>query len=160
MNSLEMPPATTPVHPAPPLPKETTVGNYFVSNYPPFAYWKPEFIPDFLAALERPPSSILHPSSSPPLGLYCHIPFCRKRCHFCYFKVYTDKDSQAIRGYLDALLAELTIYAGKPFVGGRKPGFVYFGGGTPELPERRATALSHRRHEAAAAVGRGRGSHL
>jgi len=38
--------------------------------------------------------------------LYAHIPFCRKRCHFCYFKVYTDKDSQEIRSYLDAVLAE------------------------------------------------------
>jgi oxygen-independent coproporphyrinogen-3 oxidase len=27
---------------APPLEKQTTVGNYFVSNYPPFSFWKPE----------------------------------------------------------------------------------------------------------------------
>jgi oxygen-independent coproporphyrinogen-3 oxidase len=129
----------------PPLAKETTVGNYFVSNYPPFAFWKPEGVPEFLAAIERPPGSGTKPSPSPlpasrfpspaaadsPLGVYVHIPFCRKRCHFCYFKVYTDKDSQEIRSYLDALLQELTLYAGKPFVGGRKPRFVYFGGGTP-----------------------------
>jgi oxygen-independent coproporphyrinogen-3 oxidase len=139
------------------LAKETTVGNYFVSNYPPFAYWKPESVPDFLAAIERKPGagtitteddghlasgirhaaslalhpSLLAPAAAPPLGLYVHIPFCRKRCHFCYFKVYTDKDSQEIRGYLDALLKELALYAGKPFVDGRKPRFVYFGGGTP-----------------------------
>ncbi len=66
-----------------------------------------------------------------PLGVYLHIPFCRKRCHFCYFKVYTDKDSAAIRGYIDAALQELAIYAAKPFIGGRKANFVYFGGGTP-----------------------------
>lgn len=123
---------TTPIPtPAPPLQKETTVGNYFVSNYPPFAFWKPEFVPDFLAALDRPPIGHRPSAIGDSLGLYCHIPFCRKRCHFCYFKVYTDKDSAAIRGYLEALLAELAIYAGKPFIGGRKPGFVYFGGGTP-----------------------------
>lgn len=120
----------------PPVARETTVGNYFVSNYPPFAYWKPEFVPDFLAALERPPGpGATVPGATaparPPLGLYVHIPFCRKRCHFCYFKVYTDKDSQEIRAYLDALLQELAMYAGKPFVGGRRPRFVYFGGGTP-----------------------------
>ena len=120
----------------PPLARETTVGNYFVSNYPPFAYWKPEFVPEFLAALERPPAlgravTGATAPAPPPLGLYVHIPFCRKRCHFCYFKVYTDKDSQEIRAYLDALLEELAIYAGKPFVGGRRPRFVYFGGGTP-----------------------------
>jgi oxygen-independent coproporphyrinogen-3 oxidase len=110
----------------PPVHTQTTAGNYFVANYPPFAFWKPDHVPEFLAALERPPGS-----PDTPLGLYAHIPFCRKRCHFCYFKVYTDKDSQEIRHYLDALLAELAIYAGKPAVAGRRPRFVYFGGGTP-----------------------------
>ena len=121
-----MPDSTTILpQPAPPLQKETTVGNYFVSNYPPFSFWKPERVGELEAALDRPP----RPET--PLGIYAHIPFCRKRCHFCYFKVYTDKDSAAIRGYLEALLAELRLYAGRPFVGGRRPSFVYFGGGTP-----------------------------
>lgn len=123
MSTATIPPQTQ--SPAPPLEKQTTVGNYFVSNYPPFAYWKPEFVPDFLAALERPPA----PGN--PLGVYLHIPFCRKRCHFCYFKVYTDKDSAQIKAYIDATLQELSFYAAKPFIGGRKPLFVYFGGGTP-----------------------------
>ncbi len=109
----------------PALQKETTVGNYFVSNYPPYSFWKPENAREIFQAVERPPKP------ATPLGIYAHIPFCRKRCHFCYFKVYTDKDSAAIRGYLEALLQELRIYAAKPFVGGRKPNFVYFGGGTP-----------------------------
>ena len=105
--------------------KQTTVGNYFVSNYPPFSFWKQELLGDFRSALERPP----RPGN--PLGIYMHIPFCRKRCHFCYFKVYTDKDSAAIRGYIEATLKEMSLYASKPFIGGRKPNFVYFGGGTP-----------------------------
>lgn len=105
--------------------KQTTVGNYFVSNYPPFSFWKPELLGDFRSALERPP----RPGN--PFGIYLHIPFCRKRCHFCYFKVYTDKDSAAIRGYIEAALKEMALYAAKPFIGGRKPNFVYFGGGTP-----------------------------
>ena len=110
---------------APPLQKETTVGNYFVSNYPPYSFWKPERVGELQGALDRPPAP------KTPLGIYLHIPFCRKRCHFCYFKVYTDKDSTAIRGYIDAALQELALYARKPFVGARKPNFVYFGGGTP-----------------------------
>src|SRR5213083_1873372 len=129
---------TLPTPKAPPLEKQTTVGNYFVSNYPPFSFWKPEFVPDVIAAMDRPP--IPHPAShiphhqSPiptPLGLYVHIPFCRKRCHFCYFKVYTDKDSSQIKAYIDAVLQELSLYAAKLFIGGRKPNFIYFGGGTP-----------------------------
>lgn len=122
--------STTTVEPAkpvtaPPLQTQTTAGNYFVSNYPPFSFWKPELIPDLQTALNTPPK----PNTD--LGVYVHIPFCRKRCHFCYFKVYTDKDSSEIRNYIDAVLKELAIYASKPFVGGRKPSFLYFGGGTP-----------------------------
>src|SRR5260370_23143542 len=109
----------------PSIQKETTVGNYFVSNYPPFFLWKPEQVGELHAARERPPKP------GTPLGIYLHIPFCRKRCHFCYFRVYTDKDSAAIRGYIDAAIEELSIYAAKPFIGGRKPNFIYFGGGNP-----------------------------
>ncbi len=115
--------ATAPT--APVFQKETTAGNYFVSNYPPFSFWKPALVPELEAAMARPPVP------GTPLGLYIHIPFCRKRCHFCYFKVYTDKDSAAIRGYLEAVLREFRHYTSHPFVGGRKPSFVYFGGGTP-----------------------------
>jgi oxygen-independent coproporphyrinogen III oxidase len=104
---------------------ETTAGNYFVSNYPPFSFWKPEQVGQVEVALGHPPQ----PGN--PLGLYLHIPFCRKRCHFCYFKVYTDKDSAAIQAYLNLAIRELEMYAARPFVGGRKPQFVYFGGGTP-----------------------------
>lgn len=123
MSSITIAPAPTPV--GPPLQKQTTAGNYFISNYPPFAFWQQEQVPALLTTLDRPPAAGV------PLGLYTHIPFCRKRCHFCYYKVYTDKDSQEIRGYLDALLAELAVYAVKPIIGGRKPRFIYFGGGTP-----------------------------
>ena len=70
---------------------KTEVGNYFVSNYPPFSQWKPEYIPDAIEALN------LAPRMDDPLGLYIHIPFCRKRCKFCYFKVYTDKNASRSR---------------------------------------------------------------
>jgi oxygen-independent coproporphyrinogen-3 oxidase len=123
MSTLVLPPPEKST--AIPIEKQTTAGNYFVSNYPPFSFWKPELLPDFERAIERPP----RPGN--PLGIYVHIPFCRKRCHFCYFKVYTDKDSAAIRGYIDAVLKEMSLNAAKPFIGGRKPDFVYFGGGTP-----------------------------
>src|SRR5256886_10964398 len=56
-------------------------------------FWKSEFVPQFLAALDRPPST-LNAQPSTALGLYTHIPFCRKRCHFCYFKVYTDRSEE------------------------------------------------------------------
>jgi oxygen-independent coproporphyrinogen-3 oxidase len=107
--------------------KETKAGSYFVSNYPPYSFWSPDRVGDVYAALER------QPAPGTPLGVYLHIPFCRKRCHFCYFKVYTDKDSQEIENYLDATVQELKLYSQKPFIGGRKPKFIYFGGGTPSF---------------------------
>ncbi len=104
--------------------EETKGGSYFVSNYPPYGAWRSGRVDEALAAIERPPAP------GTPLGLYLHIPFCRKRCKFCYFKVYTDKDSKEIQGYLDAAIRELKLYASKPFIGDRTLDFVYFGGGT------------------------------
>ncbi len=104
---------------------ETKAGNYFVSNYPPYSLWNAAAVSEAHAVFDRPPAS------SNPLGVYIHIPFCRKRCHFCYFKVYTDKNASEVESYLDAVVDELALYAAKPFLGGRKPAFIYFGGGTP-----------------------------
>ena len=109
------------------LKEETTAGSYFVSNYPPYSFWKPDYIGDAIEVLRRPP----RPGAK--LGIYVHIPFCRKRCHFCYFKVYTDKDSSAVDEYLQALVQELTLYSQQPFIGDRTPTFIYFGGGTPSF---------------------------
>ena len=105
--------------------QETKAGNYFVSNYPPYSFWKQEAVPEVLDVISR------KPAPGTPLGIYTHIPFCRKRCHFCYFRVYTDKNAADIQRYVDAVIDELKMYADKPFIDGRKPKFVYFGGGTP-----------------------------
>jgi oxygen-independent coproporphyrinogen-3 oxidase len=105
--------------------EKTGLGNYFVANYPPFSFWKPEHVPAARTALDRPP----RPST--PLGLYLHIPFCRKRCKFCYFRVYTDKNARDVETYLDALVKEVELYSKTAIVGGRPLYYVYFGGGTP-----------------------------
>ena len=116
---------------------ETTAGNYFISNYPPYSFWKPELTGEAVEAMERAPDP------ETPLGVYLHIPFCRKRCHFCYFRVYTDKNAEQIQHYLEAALREIALYAEKPVIGGRKPNVIYFGGGTPSyLSVRQLTALS------------------
>src|SRR5947208_9010792 len=116
----------------PPMPTATAVdqektglGNYFIANYPPFSYWKPQHLSEAEAALNAAPAP------GTPLGLYLHIPFCRKRCKFCYFRVYTDKNAKDIEVYLDALLKEVSLLAAMPVVGGRALHYVYFGGGTP-----------------------------
>ena len=115
--------------------QETKAGNYFVSNYPPYSFWKQEAVPEVLDVISR------KPAPGTPLGIYTHIPFCRKRCHFCYFRVYTDKNAEEIQRYVDAVIAESRMYADKPFIDGRKPKFVYFGGGTPSYLS--TSALKH-----------------
>src|SRR6266487_1632973 len=105
--------------------EKTGLGNYFVANYPPFAYWKPAHLSEARAVLNA------QPATEAPLGLYLHIPFCRKRCKFCYFRVYTDKNARDVEAYVDALVKEVELYSRLPIVGGRPLHFVYFGGGTP-----------------------------
>ena len=104
-------PTTTPT--VTPAVGSTEVGSYFISNYPPFSQWQSEFVPDVLSAFAA------EPNRDVPLGLYLHIPFCRKRCKFCYFRVYTDKNAREVETYLDALVREVELYAAAPVVGGR-----------------------------------------
>ena len=106
---------------------KTKVGNYFVSNYPPFSFWNEQDIPCVESMLNSP-----SPGDS-PLGVYFHVPFCRKRCHFCYFRVYTDKNSKDVRRYLASTMKEFQKYADAPYLKDRKPKFIYFGGGTPSF---------------------------
>ena len=118
---------------------ETKPGNYFVSNYPPFSFWKEDEVPCVESMLGSP-----SPGTA-PLGIYYHVPFCRKRCHFCYFRVYTDKNSHDVRRYMDATIRELEAYANSPYLKGRKPKFIYFGGGTPSyLSAQQLTELTDR----------------
>jgi oxygen-independent coproporphyrinogen-3 oxidase len=118
---------------------ETEVGSYFVANYPPFSVWTG-------AAVEREALPALRSPAAPvPLGLYLHVPFCRKRCHFCYFRVYTDKNAQEVEEYLGVMAREWELYNTYPGLEGRPLDFVYFGGGTPSfLSVRQLTGLVKR----------------
>ncbi|HEY7819476.1 MAG TPA: radical SAM protein, partial [Vicinamibacteria bacterium] len=106
-------------------PDDTGVGSYFIANYPPFSFWKPEEIGAVEAALDSE-------GAGTPLGLYLHIPFCRKRCKFCYFRVYTDKNSRDIESYLHAMSKEVELLGRRKALA-RPLEFVYFGGGTPSF---------------------------
>jgi oxygen-independent coproporphyrinogen III oxidase len=121
--------------------KKTEVGSYFISNYPPFSAWSVDELDAVRTVMNAPPSPV-------PLGLYLHIPFCRKRCKFCYFKVFTDKNSGEVERYLAALSREIELVSKLPVMGGRPFRFVYFGGGTPSfLSSRQLTRLVDRLRE-------------
>jgi oxygen-independent coproporphyrinogen-3 oxidase len=104
----------------------TEVGSVFVSNYPPYSAWSADDVEAYHAALQAAPSD-----NPPDLGLYLHIPFCRRRCRFCYFRVYTDKNADEVQTYCDALAREVEAYSELPGLQGRQLKFIYFGGGTP-----------------------------
>jgi oxygen-independent coproporphyrinogen III oxidase len=107
--------------------EQTEVGSYFIANYPPFSVWTADAVAaDGAQALAAPPAGV-------PLGLYLHIPFCRKRCHFCYFRVYVNKSAREVEQYLDVLAREWELYQAAPAIAGRALDFVYFGGGTPSF---------------------------
>jgi oxygen-independent coproporphyrinogen-3 oxidase len=111
----------------------TEVGSYFIANYPPFSQWTTAGLCDVEKAMQAPPADV-------PLGLYLHIPFCRKRCKFCYFRVYTDKNAQDVESYVAALSREIELVSRLPVMGERPFRFVYFGGGTPSYLSSRQLA--------------------
>lgn len=64
-------------------------------------------------------------SMSDLFGIYLHIPYCRSRCRYCDF--HTTPGAQGVpQPYVDALLRALARQR-------RRPGTLYFGGGTPAL---------------------------
>ncbi|MEZ6115928.1 MAG: radical SAM protein [Pirellulaceae bacterium] len=117
---------------------KTEVGSYFISNYPPYSQWTADQLHHLETAMQSPPGDL-------PLGLYLHIPFCRKRCKFCYFRVFTDKNANEIETYVSALSTEIELVSQLPCMGDRPFRFVYFGGGTPSfLSGKQLTSLVDR----------------
>ena len=109
-------------------PAETEVGSYFVANYPPFSRLDAR-----RPSRATPAGAATRRRADVPLGLYLHIPFCRKRCHFCYFRVYTDKNAARSPSTSTCWSREWELYAKLPAIAGRPLNFVYFGGGTPSF---------------------------
>ena len=60
------------------------------------------------------------------LGLYIHIPFCQKKCHYCDFLTFIGHD-EMIEKYVKYLNKEIEMYESSNFV----LDTVYIGGGTP-----------------------------
>jgi oxygen-independent coproporphyrinogen-3 oxidase len=99
-------------------------GNYFVAAYPPFSAWQASQITALKSALEKP-------ASTSPLGLYIHVPFCQKKCDYCYYLSYIGQSGEVVDRYLRDVVHEAELYSQKPALKNRPVSFVYFGGGTP-----------------------------
>ena len=103
---------------------EPLEGHYFVSAYPPFSAWHRAWQPVVVQASDGLVART-------PIGLYVHLPFCSKKCDFCYFLSYISQPAQTVQRYIEAVVRELALYAKRPAVAGRPISFAYFGGGTP-----------------------------
>ena len=68
--------------------------------------------------------------TSPPLGLYLHIPFCRQRCDFCAFYLEIHREHRA-EAFVRSLMHEITLSAQQHVAANRPVQSVYYGGGTP-----------------------------
>ena len=64
------------------------------------------------------------PDPVTPFGVYLHIPFCSRRCDYCAFATWTDRDHLQER-YLRALAADIARSVDRPATS------VFVGGGTP-----------------------------
>jgi len=83
------------------------------------------------------------------VGLYVHVPFCTKRCHYCSFNTAPLEHDGEMRRYVRALRREIEILAAAPWASGISLETVFFGGGTPSLlnPDDMAAILADvRRH--------------
>ena len=65
------------------------------------------------------------------LGIYIHIPFCRRKCAYCDFYSYAPRDPRVYESYADAVIAHMRSYrtVGADYA----PDTVYIGGGTPTV---------------------------
>jgi oxygen-independent coproporphyrinogen-3 oxidase len=62
-------------------------------------------------------------------GIYLHIPFCRKACHYCNFHFSTQIEH--IDSFINALLKEMVLQ--KKYLNDNLIDTLYIGGGTPSL---------------------------
>jgi oxygen-independent coproporphyrinogen III oxidase len=67
-----------------------------------------------------------------PVGLYIHIPFCLKKCHYCSFwSEAVDPEAAIVADYIDALIEEVQEFGLKYAQEGVRT--LYIGGGTPSM---------------------------
>lgn len=62
-------------------------------------------------------------------GIYIHIPFCKKRCHYCDF--YKTTETGLDRDFINALCKEIVLQ--KNYLESKEIETVYLGGGTPSV---------------------------
>ena len=63
------------------------------------------------------------------IGMYVHIPFCKRKCYYCDFVSFSNKDSK-VEEYIESVRKEIELQKIKSEIT-----TIYFGGGTPSYIE-------------------------
>lgn len=91
----------------------------FITCYPPYNMLRPEHVPQ-----------VWEPGE---INIYVHIPFCVRKCSFCYYKSVVPRGPEAMQEYVNALIREIRMLAERPEVQAHQAYSLYFGGGTPTI---------------------------
>jgi oxygen-independent coproporphyrinogen III oxidase len=108
-------------------------GSYYTS-YPTGRQWTTEFgLEDFQQGLKE----LLANDPNAPLSLYLHIPFCQRRCRFCFCYTEITRDRETIDEFLGVLFQEILIFRRLFDSLGVRPNIreIHLGGGSPSYLE-------------------------
>jgi oxygen-independent coproporphyrinogen III oxidase len=92
------------------------------TSYPPAPAWTSMGEEPFCKALSSR-------SSSPPLSLYLHIPFCHSTCLYCGCSTVANRRPEVEEEYVNTLLKEISLIQSS--IGNAHVNQIHFGGGTP-----------------------------
>jgi len=109
--------------------KYSVQGPYYTS-YPTGRQWTGDFGPeDYRHGLEE----LLKSDPSVPLSLYLHIPFCKRRCRFCFCFAEVTRNREKMDEFLGVLFEEVRLLRGLFDSLGFQPNFreIHLGGGSP-----------------------------
>ena len=75
------------------------------------------------------------------IGIYVHIPFCKRKCKYCDFISFENKENTICEKYVDKIVNEIEYVFNKDskkyneigfsFINTKEVDTIYFGGGTP-----------------------------
>ncbi len=106
----------------------------FYTSYPTGRQWTSDFdAGDFQRGLRN----LLQRDPDAPLSLYLHIPFCQRRCRFCFCFTEITRDRERIDGFLQVLFQEIKLFRGLFDAWGVQPNIreIHLGGGSPSYLE-------------------------
>ncbi len=106
------------------------------TSYPTVPVWSNEIGPEqYVAALQA--TSV---KRDLPLALYCHIPFCRKRCYYCGCNTVITNNPDRVNKYVADLALEI-INTSEHLGERRNVSQLHLGGGTPTFVDCRGLEI-------------------